>query len=209
MGKSLYFRTFALAIRARMHIGLFFGSFNPVHTGHLVIANQLVEYTNMEQVWFVVSPQNPLKPKAGMLNEYDRLYMVDLAIEGNHRFRSNNIEFALPKPSYTVDTLAYLAEKFPGHRFSLIMGADNLESLPKWKNHETILAHHHVYVYQRPGHAAPKAPENFENSVTIVAFPQLDVSATYIRQCIKQGISIQYLVPDGVRQYIEKMNLYK
>jgi nicotinate-nucleotide adenylyltransferase len=192
-----------------MHIGLFFGSFNPVHTGHLVIANQLVEYTDMEQVWFVVSPQNPLKPKAGMLNEYDRLCMVEQAIEDNFNFRANNIEFSLPKPSYTVDTLVHLTEKFPMHRFSLIMGADNLASLNKWKNHETILRHYHVFVYQRPGYPAPQAPENFLKSVHIVEFPQLDVSASYIRKSVKEGISIKYLVPEKVQDYIEKMNLYK
>ena len=192
-----------------MHIGLFFGSFNPIHTGHLVIANQLVEYTDLEQIWFIVSPQNPLKQKESMLNEYDRFYMVEQAIEDNDKFRANNIEFTLPKPSYTVDTLAYLKEKFPSHKFSLIMGADNLHSLPKWKNFESILQHYHIYVYKRPGYPAPQAPENFFSSVHIVEFPQLDVSASYIRQCIKEGISIKYLVPEKVRTYIENMNLYK
>lgn len=192
-----------------MHVGLFFGSFNPIHTGHLVIANQLVEYTDMEQIWFVVSPQNPLKVKESMLNEYDRLYMVEQAIEDNFQFRANNIEFTLPKPSYTVDTLIYLSEKYPDHRFSLIMGADNLATFHKWKNYETILKHYHVYVYKRPGYPAPQAPEKFLNSVHIVEFPQLDVSASYIRQSVKQGISIRYLVPEKVREYIESMNLYK
>jgi nicotinate-nucleotide adenylyltransferase len=192
-----------------MHIGLFFGSFNPIHMGHLVIANQLVEQTDMQQVWFVVSPQNPLKSKAGMLNEYDRLYLVEQAIADNDNFRVNNIEFSLPKPSYTVDTLAHLAEKFPAHQFSIIMGADNLASITKWKNYEAILRHYSIYVYQRPGTLAPKAPENFENSVHIVEFPQIDISASYIRQCVKEGISIKYLVHENVRLYIEKMNLYK
>ncbi|CAN5118037.1 nicotinate (nicotinamide) nucleotide adenylyltransferase [soil metagenome] len=192
-----------------MHIGLFFGSFNPIHTGHLVIANQLVEYTDMEQIWFVVSPQNPLKNKEGMLNEYDRLYMVEQAIEDNFLFRANNIEFSLPKPSYTVDTLLQLSEKFTMHTFSLIMGADNLSTLHKWKNYETILKHYQVYVYKRPGFPAPQAPENFLKSVRIVEFPQLDVSASYIRKSVKEGISIKYLVPEKVREYIETMNLYK
>ncbi len=192
-----------------MHIGLFFGSFNPIHIGHLVIANQLLEYTNMEQIWFVVSPQNPLKNKEGMLNEYDRLYMVEQAIEDNFRFRANNIEFSLPKPSYTVDTLAYLAEKHPTHTFSLIMGADNLATFNKWKNYETILKHYPLYVYKRPGYPAPEAPEILGNNIHIVEFPQMDISASYIRQSIKQGLSIQYLVPEKVRLYIETMNLYK
>lgn len=192
-----------------MHIGLFFGSFNPIHIGHLVIANQLLEHTAMDQIWFVVSPQNPLKNKEGMLNEYDRLYMVEQAIEDNFRFRASNIEFSLPKPSYTVDTLAYLAEKHPAHNFSLIMGADNLASFTKWKNYETILKHYPIYVYKRPGYPAPKAPENFLETVHIVEFPQMDISASYIRQSIKQGLSIQYLVPEKVRVYIENMNLYK
>lgn len=192
-----------------MQIGLFFGSFNPIHMGHLVIANQLVEHTDMDQVWFIVSPQNPHKSKVGMLNEYDRLNLVEQAIEDNDNLRVNNIEFTLPKPSYTVDTLAHLADKFPNYRFSLIMGADNLASLPKWKNPEAILNHYHVYVYKRPGYEAPKAPENFKNKVHIVEFPQMDISASYIRECVKQGISIKYLVHEKVRLYIEKMNLYK
>jgi nicotinate-nucleotide adenylyltransferase len=192
-----------------MHIGLFFGSFNPIHMGHLVIANQLVEHTDMQQVWFVVSPQNPLKTKVGMLNEYDRLYLVEQAIADNDNFRVNNIEFSLPKPSYTVDTLAHLAEKFPTHQFSIIMGADNLASITKWKNYEAILRHYSIYVYHRPGTLAPKAPENFEYNVHIVEFPQMDISASYIRQCVKEGISIKYLVHENVRLYIEKMNLYK
>ncbi len=192
-----------------MHIGLFFGSFNPIHTGHLVIANQLVEYTDMDQIWFIVSPQNPHKDKTGMLSEYDRLYLVEQAIEDNDRFRVNNIEFTMPKPSYTVDTLAQLTDKFAMHQFSVIMGADNLAHLHKWKNYEAILKHYHIYVYQRPGYPAPQAPENFENSVHIVEFPQMDVSASYIRKCIKEGTSIKYLVPDKVAAYIHKMNLYK
>ncbi len=192
-----------------MRIGLFFGSFNPIHMGHLVIANQLVEHTDMDQVWFIVSPQNPHKSKAGMLNEYDRLHLVEQAIEDNDRFRVNNIEFSLPQPSYTVDTLAHLADKFPMHQFSVIMGADNLASLHKWKNYEAILKHYHIYVYQRPGTSAPQAPENFKKSVHIVEFPQMDISASYIRKCIKEGISIKYLVHEKVREYIDKMNLYK
>ncbi len=163
----------------------------------------------MEQVWFVVSPQNPLKPKAGLLGEYDRLHLVELAIEDNPKFRSSNIEFSLSRPSYTINTLAHLSEKHPSHRFSLIMGGDSLESLPKWKNHEAILKHYHIYVYQRPGTLGPQAPEIFSESVTMVQFPQMDISATYIRQCIKDGISIQYLVPEKVRLYIENTNLYK
>lgn len=192
-----------------MHIGLFFGSFNPIHTGHLVIASQLAAYTDLQQVWFVVSPQNPFKQKESMLNEYDRLYMVELAIEGNESFRANNIEFSLPKPSYTIDTLTYLVEKFPGYRFSLIMGADNLHGLPKWKNYGQILKNHKVYVYKRPGYAEPQALPGYEDRISIVEFPQLDVSASYIRQSIKRGISTQYLVPEKVRQYILEMGLYK
>ena len=191
-----------------MQIGLFFGSFNPVHTGHLIIANQLVAHTELEQVWFVVSPQNPLKPKSTLLNEYDRLHMVELAIEDNYHFRTNNIEFTLPKPSYTVDTLAHLAEKYPMHTFALIMGADSLEGLPKWKNYETLLKYYTIYVYKRPGIELSDEQVSFPN-VKVVEFPQLDVSATYVRHCIKQGISIQYLVPQNVKGYIEKMNLYK
>lgn len=133
-----------------MKVGLFFGSFNPVHTGHMIIAHYMAEYTDLEQVWIIVSPQNPFKKKDTLANDYDRLHLVHLAIGDHLHLRASNIEFNLPKPSYTIDTLTYLHEKYPEHEFCLIMGGDNLASLPKWKNYEQILAHHHIYVYSRP-----------------------------------------------------------
>lgn len=191
-----------------MNVGLFFGSFNPIHQGHLIIASQLVEHTDLDEVWFVVSPQNPLKEKKSLLNEYDRLYLVEQAIEGDKRFKASNIEFNLPKPSFSVDTLAYLKDKHPEHTFSLIMGGDNLGTLHKWKNYEAILNHYQVYVYKRPGY---EMPENltYHPNIHIAEFPQMDISASYIRNCAKNDISLKYLVPEAVRKYIEEMNLYK
>lgn len=191
-----------------MNVGLFFGSFNPIHQGHMIIASQLVEHTDLDEVWFVVSPQNPLKTKSSLLNEYDRLHLVELAIDGDRRFRASNVEFSLPKPSYSVDTLAYLTDKHPAHKFSLIMGGDNLATLTKWKNYEAILKHYKVFVYSRPGYD-PVSELKDHPTVNIIPFPQLDISASYIRQCVKDGISIKYLVPENVRKYIEEMNLYK
>lgn len=191
-----------------MNVGLFFGSFNPIHMGHLIIASQLVEHTELDEIWFVVSPQNPLKEKKSLLNEYDRLYLVEQAIEGDKRFKASNIEFNLPKPSYSVDTLAYLKDKHPEHQFALIMGGDNLGTLNKWKNYEAILKHYRVYVYKRPGY--DMLTELTEHpSIQIVEFPQMDISASYIRNCAKNEISLKYLVPEPVRKYIEEMNLYK
>src|SRR6516165_2550772 len=134
-----------------MKIGLYFGSFNPVHHGHLIIANYVLQNSDLNQVWFVVSPQNPLKPTAGLLNEYHRLFLVNAAIEGEINLKASDIEFKLPKPSYTIDTLTYLAEKYPQHEFAVIMGSDSFQNLPQWKNHKLILANYPIYVYQRSG----------------------------------------------------------
>lgn len=191
-----------------MHIGLFFGSFNPIHTGHLVIAEQVLAHTELQEIWFIVSPQNPLKNKAQLLGEYDRLHLVDLAIEDNLKFRASNIEFSMPKPSYTIDTLTHLSEKYPQHQFAILMGGDNLESLPRWKNYELILDHYRVFVYNRPG-TNVQGPLADHKNVTVCEFPQMDISATFIRECAKNGISFRYLVPEPVREYIESMYLYK
>ncbi|MEP7323016.1 MAG: nicotinate (nicotinamide) nucleotide adenylyltransferase [Saprospiraceae bacterium] len=190
-----------------MKIGLFFGSFNPVHTGHMIIANHMAYYTDLQQVWIVVSPQNPLKPANSLANDYDRLHMVQLAIGDNARLRSSNIEFSLPKPSYTIDTLTYLKEKHDEHEFVLIMGGDNLATLNKWKNYEKILELYQIYLYKRPrfdvgallGH--PHVV-NFE-------MPLLDISSTYIRDSIRQGHNIQYLVPEPVYEYLRGSSMYK
>lgn len=179
-----------------------------MHTGHMIIANQMVHLTDLEQIWMVVSPHNPLKKKATLANDFDRLHLVNLAIGNNTRLRASNIEFSLPKPSYTIDTLTYLDEKYPEHQFVLIMGADNLATLSKWKNYDQILDSYPIYVYQRPG---VKTSEVFENHrITILEhFPLLDISSTYIRSCLKKGVSIQYLVPDAVFEYLEGSNMYR
>lgn len=190
-----------------MDIGLFFGSFNPIHTGHLIIANYMVTQTALQKVWLVVSPHNPLKPKKTLANDYDRLHMVRLGIGDNPLLEASNVEFGMPKPSYTVDTLALLQEKYPQHRFSLIMGGDNLATLHLWKNYEQLLAEHTIYVYQRPG-ADTQALAGHPN-VRICEAPLLDISATYIRDCIRQGKSVRYLVPESVFEYLETGALYR
>ena len=188
-------------------IGLFFGSFNPIHVGHLIIANYVVEHTSCVEVWFVVSPQNPFKTKSSLLDERQRLYMVNLAVEDNFRLRSSAVEFDLPVPSYTVDTLAYLEEKYPNDEFCLIMGSDNLESIGKWKNYEVILERYPIYVYQRPGLSDQAMKDH--HSIRLMDVPQLHVSASYIREQIAQRKSVQYLLTEPVRQYIEEMNFYR
>lgn len=188
-------------------IGLFFGSFNPVHTGHLIIANYIRETTDLDKVWMVVSPQNPFKEKQSLLNEYDRLHLLRLAIEGNDGLMASDIEFKLPKPSYTIDTLTHLKEKHPAYQFSLIMGGDNLASLHKWKNYELILNNHDIYVYGRSGDADNPFPDR--RSVHLLNVPMLDISATFIREHIRQGHSMQYFLPDKVWDYIRDYNLYK
>lgn len=192
---------------ASKRVGLFFGSFNPIHVGHLIIANYMVEHSALDEVWFVVSPQNPFKKKASLLDERQRLYMVNLAIEENYSLKASSVEFTMPVPSYTIDTLVYLAEKHPSIEFALIMGADNLVSLPKWKNYQQILSGYHVYVYPRPGSTLPALAEH--ESVTVVNAPQMLLSASHIRKELQEGHSIQYLVTEPVRKYIEEMHFYK
>jgi nicotinate-nucleotide adenylyltransferase len=189
-----------------MKIGLFFGSFNPIHIGHLIIANHLATATDLDKVWLVVSPQNPLKLKKTLARDHDRLHLVRLAIGDNLRLEASNVEFDLPKPSYTVDTLAHLKERYPQHQFALIMGGDNLISLHLWKSYEQILTHYDIYAYLRPGYDIgdwAKHPK-----VKICQAPMLDISATYIRECIKAGRSIQYLVPEPVYEYLNGSTIY-
>ena len=190
-----------------MKVGLFFGSFNPAHTGHMIIAHYMAEYTDLDQVWMVVSPQNPFKSKDTLANDYDRLHLVHLAIGDHLHLRASNIEFSLPKPSYTIDTLAYLQEKYPEHTFCLIMGGDNLASFPKWKNAEQILAHHDVYVYSRPN--VDPGPLVDHPRVHLAEAPLLELSASFIRQCIRDGKSVRYMVPDTVYAYLQESNLYR
>jgi len=189
-----------------MKIGLYFGSFNPVHVAHLIIANHILNETDIERVWFIVSPQNPFKISAGLLNEYHRLHLVKTAAEDDNRIKASDIEFNLPRPSYTATTLVYLKEKYPEHEFSIVMGSDSFQNLHKWKNYEAIIANHQIYVYRRPGFA-------IDNSIgaklTITEAPLLQLSATQIRNYIQEGKSIRYLVPDNVREEIEKGNYYR
>lgn len=190
-----------------MKIGLFFGSFNPIHIGHTIIANYFVQHSNLQQVWFVVSPHNPFKEKKTLLNEYHRLEMVRLAIGDNIHLSACDIEFNMPQPSYTVDTLQALKNKFPQHQFCLIMGSDNLSNLHKWKNIDFILQHHEIFVYQRLGNENNPFPDN--NKIFIHQAPIIQISSTYIREQIKTGKSIQYLVDNDVKETIEKAAYYK
>ncbi|MBA5629183.1 nicotinate (nicotinamide) nucleotide adenylyltransferase [Moheibacter lacus] len=190
-----------------MKIGLYFGSFNPIHIGHLVIANHLQQFSDLDQVWFVVSPQNPFKEKASLANDYDRLHLVNLAIENYPHLMASNIEFNLPIPSYTIDTLVVLKEKHPEHDFSLIMGMDNLKSFHKWKNHEQILKNYSVYVYPRIG-SEPGQWENHEKFHFIDA-PIMEISSTFIRQALKEKKNIQPMLPDEVWEYLDGSSMYK
>lgn len=189
-------------------IGLFFGSFNPIHTGHLIIANYMANYTGLNEVWLVVSPHNPLKKKDSLINMYDRLEMVNLAIERAENIRSSTIEFTLPQPSYTIDTLIHLREKHPTTDFVLIMGSDNLQSLKKWKNYEIILRDYQIQIYPRPDY--PAAAEWAQHpSVTITDTPLMEFSSTFIRNAVKEGKNIRYFVPDSVMSFIENKGLYR
>lgn len=189
-----------------MKIGLFFGSFNPIHVGHLIIANTMATTTDLEQVWFVVSPQNPFKKTKSLLHEFDRLDMVERAIADNSRLKVTDIEFSMPRPSYTIDTLRKLQEKFPQHTFTLIMGEDNLEQFANWKAHEEILNGFGLYVYPRPN--SPITTFRDHPNVRLVQAPLLDISATFIRESIRANRSIRYMVPDIVEEMIERKKFY-
>ncbi len=190
-----------------MKIGLFFGSFNPLHIGHLIIANYMATQTDLQQIWLVVTPQNPLKQKASLANDYDRLHLVQIAIEDNPKLKASDIEFKLPKPSYTIDTLIFLQDKYPDKEFVLIMGGDNLGSLHKWKNYEILLRDYQIYVYQRPAYELGELQHH--PSVQIFDAPQMNISASYIRKCIQNQQSIQYLVPDKVYRYLDGSSMYR
>ncbi|MEO6931613.1 MAG: nicotinate (nicotinamide) nucleotide adenylyltransferase [Chitinophagaceae bacterium] len=189
-----------------MKVGLFFGSFNPIHTGHCIIASHIVSNTPIDQVWIVVSPQNPFKSSSTLLNEYDRLHLVHLAVSDEKAIKPSDVEFHLPRPSYTIDTLLTLDAKYPMHRFTVIMGSDGFENFPKWKNASMILKHYALIIYRRPGFPIPKdLPEN----VQIVDAPLLEISATHIRETVRQQKSIRYLVPDAVKSEIETNGYYQ
>jgi nicotinate-nucleotide adenylyltransferase len=187
-------------------IGLFFGSFNPIHIGHLIIANVMAQNTDLDKVWLVVSPQNPFKLSKGLLHEFDRYDLVKAAIADNFKLEVSDVEFHLPKPSYTIHTLAYLTEKYPNKEFKVIIGEDNLENFTKWKNHEQILDQFGLYVYPRPH--VTNSDLKRHPQVTTVEAPMIDISATYIRNCIKNNKSIRYLVPETVENMIRIKNFY-
>lgn len=188
-----------------MKIGLYFGSFNPVHIGHLIIGSFVANNTDVDQVWFVVSPHNPLKKTSTLLNEYHRLHLVQLAIEKDEQLKTSNIEFKLPRPSYTIDTLTYLQEKYPNNDFAVIIGSDSYQNISKWKNYELLLKNYSFYVYQRPGFEVKATGEN----ITVLKAPLLEISSTQLREAIREGKSIRYLVPESVQEEIERNHYYK
>lgn len=188
--------------------GLFFGSFNPIHVGHLIIANHLVEHTDLDEVWFVISPHSPFKKKASLLADHHRHALVSHAVENNPKLWASNIEFNLPQPSYTTHTLSFLEEKYPAKEFALIMGEDNIIHINKWKNYEFILDNYPIYVYPRPN----TEPSDFHKhpAVKIVAnVPSMEISSSFIRQCIKEGKDVRYLLPHQVYEYVKEMHFYE
>jgi len=189
-----------------MNIGLYFGSFNPIHIGHLIIANHVLNETPINKIWFIVSPQNPFKESKTLLNEFDRLHLVRLATQDDTRIKCSDIEFNLPKPSYTSNTLTFLEEKYSEHQFSLIMGSDSYQNLDKWKNYKTIIDNYPIYVYKREGHEIKK---NFDKDPLTLNAPIIQISASQIREHIRSAKSIRYLVPEIVREEIESRKFYK
>jgi len=189
-----------------MKIGLFFGSFNPVHHGHLIIAQHLINETELEQVWMVVSPRNPFKLQSQLLDEYQRLHLVHLALDNNPKIKASDIEFHLPKPSYTIDTLTYLEEKYPKHSFSVIMGSDSLQNLAKWKSAPVLMEKHPIYVYKRPGFDTVNPGCK---TLHILDAPLIEISATRVRELIKNNKSLRYLIPDSVIEEIDNSGYYR
>jgi nicotinate-nucleotide adenylyltransferase len=192
----------------QLKIGLYFGSFNPVHIGHLAIANYMVEFTDINQLWFVVSPQNPHKAKTNLLADYHRLEMINCAVEDDNRLRTSNIEFNLPKPSYTADTLAYLSDKFPNYHFRILMGSDNLENFHKWKNYEAIIENYGVIVYPRPGFDKTKVKTHKNISIAEGA-PLIEISSSFIRNAIREGKDVRHFMPQKTWEFLDEMNFYK
>lgn len=190
-----------------MKVGLYFGTYNPIHIGHLAIANYMVEFTEIDQVWFVVSPHSPHKNKKNLLDDYQRLELVNRAIHDDFRFRVTDIEFRLPKPSFTIDTLTYLQEKHPKHEFFLIMGGDNLDSFRKWKNHDQILENYRILVYPRPGFNMQE--KDFHPHIQLVNAPLMEISASFIREALAAGKDIRHFIPPKAYQYLEEMNFYR
>ena len=192
-----------------MKIGLYFGTFNPIHVGHLIIANHMAEFSDLDQIWMVVTPHNPLKTKSTLLNDYKRLEMVHLATAEYPKLRPSDIEFKLPQPNYTVNTLAYLQEKYPSHSFALIMGEDNLNSLHKWKNYEVILENHDIYVYPRVFEKTEDSAFKNHQHVHFIDAPVIEISSTFIRESISSGKNVRPLLPAEVFDFIDLNNIYK
>lgn len=190
-----------------MRVGLFFGSFNPIHVGHLILANHIVENTDLNQIWFVVSPHNPLKEKKTLLADNHRYAMVEIALEGNDKLRASNVEFSLPQPNYTVVTLAKLKEKYPNNSFALIMGEDNFQAIDKWYNYEQILDNYPIIVY--PRNEKSTTTTNYPTVTFLQDVPLMNISSTYIRNAIKSNKSVKYVLTNEVLKYIEEMNFYK
>lgn len=191
----------------KLKIGLYFGTYNPIHIGHMAIANYMVEFTGIDELWFVVSPQNPHKNKKNLLQDYHRLELVHRAIDDDSRFRVSDIEFHMPKPSYTVDTLAWLKDKYPNHEFQILMGSDNLENFHKWKNYETITENYGVIVYPRPGADPAKYSEH--KNITFTDAPLMEISSTFIRKAIKSGKDVRHFLPCKTWEYLDEMGFYR
>lgn len=190
-------------------VGLFFGTFNPIHVGHLTIANHIAEYSDLDQVWFVVTPHSPFKKKSSLLDDHHRFQMVDRAVEHYSKLKASDIEFNLPQPNYTINTLTYLEEKFPDHEFALIMGSDNLKSFHKWKNYELIIEAHDIYVYPRLTDKKIKGKFDDHQRIKHVDAPIMELSSTFIRKAIMNGKNIRPMLPEAVWIYLDEMNFYK
>lgn len=192
-----------------MKVGLYFGTFNPIHIGHLIIANHMAEYSDLDEVWFVVTPQSPHKKKQSLLDNHHRFELVYIAVENYQKLKASDIEFKLPQPNYTVHTLVYISEKYPNHEFSLIMGEDNLKSFHKWKNYEAILEDHHIYVYPRISEGNIKTNFDEHPKVHKVDAPIIQISATLIRNGIQQNKNVEPMLSKEVWKYIDEMNFYR
>lgn len=192
-----------------MKIGLYFGTFNPIHIGHLIIANHMAEYSDLEKIWMIVTPHNPLKNKKTLLDDHERLQLVNLATEDYPKIKPSDIEFKLPQPNYTINTLAHLQDKFPQHEFSLIMGEDNLKSLHKWKNYEVILKNYPIYVYPRISSELENSTFRNNPNIHFIDAPIVEISSTFIRENIKNKKNVQPLLPSKVWEYIDHNNIYK
>ena len=192
-----------------MKVGLFFGTFNPIHIGHLTIANHIAEYSDLDQVWFVVTPHSPFKKKNSLLDDHQRLEMVYQAVKDYPKLRQSDIEFNLPQPNYTINTLVHLEEKFPDHEFALIMGEDNLKSFHKWKNYQLILELHDIYVYPRISEGKVETQFDEHPKIHHVNSPIMELSSTFIRKSIKEGKNVRPMLPENVWEYLDEMNFYK